>query len=81
MQIELPDFLLDVSDEQTVRIDIACALFARGYWSSGAAARWVGMERVVFWEELAKREISLIDEAGALEDVRKALAESIPERA
>ena len=81
MQIELPDFLLDGSDERTVRIDIACALFARGYWSSGRAAMWVPMDKFDFWEELAKREISRIDEAGALEDVRRALEEPIPERA
>ena len=71
MQIELPDFLLDVSDERTVRIDIACALFARGYWSSGRAAEWVGMEKALFWDELHKREIPLFDEAGVLEDIEQ----------
>lgn len=70
MTIELPDFLLDAADERTVRIDIAAALFERGYWSSGRAAEWVGMPTVAFWRELTKREVSRFDENDVLEDIK-----------
>jgi predicted HTH domain antitoxin len=60
MTIEIPDETLKHAemDEHQFKIEVACFLFEKGIMSSGKAARFCGMPRIEFWEELGKRKIS-----------------------
>ncbi len=67
-----PDFLrLLGKSEQEVKIELAIFFFTSHYLSTGQAARFAGMSRVEFWEELGKREIPIFDyeEANLREEV------------
>jgi predicted HTH domain antitoxin len=57
-----PDFLrLLGKSEQEVKIELAVFFFTSHYLSTGQAARFAGMSRVEFWEELGKRKIPIFD--------------------
>ena len=67
-----PDFLrLLGKSEQEVRVELAVFFYTSHYLSTGQAARFAGMSRVEFWEELGKRKISIFDyeEASLHEEV------------
>jgi len=58
MTITLPDdpALLHL-DENLLRIDLACSLFAAGRVARGVAARVAGLDSLAFDEELFRRKI------------------------
>jgi predicted HTH domain antitoxin len=63
--VELPDELagvlheLEPCEDRALLVETVCGLYARGRVSGGKAARLLGVDRFVFQEELAKRDIPL----------------------
>ncbi len=73
MTLTLPDDpALAEFNEDDLRLDLACGLFAAGRVSRGVAARIAGMERRSFDEEVFSRRISSYSEEALTQD-RKAL--------
>lgn len=61
MPLTIPDDLLNSAGltEAEARIEIACRLFEADKLGLWAAARWLGMSRVEFEQELLQRRIPL----------------------
>ncbi len=63
--LDLPDDFVNLMGLQPdaapaqVKMELACALYARNLLSCGRAARLAGMDRIHFWEELGNRNIPL----------------------
>jgi predicted HTH domain antitoxin len=64
--IDLPDEMVRLLDEagggadRGLLLEVAGSLVARGLLSSGRAARLLGMERLDFLEEMARRKLSIV---------------------
>jgi predicted HTH domain antitoxin len=64
--IDLPDEMAGLLDEagggadRGLLLELAGSLVARGLLSSGRAARLLGMERLDFLEEMARRKLSIV---------------------
>lgn len=67
MTVDVPDELARLLDEAGGRaerglvVEAAASLVARGCLSSGRAARLLGMSRLDFIEEMARRKLSIVD--------------------
>ena len=61
MSLTIPDSVLKSAglNEREGQIEIACRLFDSGTLTKSAAAKWLGMNRSEFEEELFKRNIPL----------------------
>ena len=63
--VDLPDELagvlheLEPCQDRALILETVCGLYSRGRISGGKAARLLGVDRLVFQQELAKREIPL----------------------
>ena len=80
MVLEIPDDViarlpLEVADRQRELLtDLVCGLYASWKINSGLAAKWLGISRPEFWEELGQRQIprqitsEMIGEDAALAD-------------
>ncbi len=56
------DFLkLIGKSEEDLKIELAVFFFTSHYLSTGQAARFAGISRIEFWEELGKRKIPIFD--------------------
>ncbi len=66
VMVDLPEemaLLLDETDGRTGRgllVEAAASLVARGCLSSGKAARLLGMSRLDFLDEMARRKLSVV---------------------
>lgn len=62
MPLTIPDEWLSQAglEETEARIEIACRLFAAGKLVFPQAARWAGLDRTAFEEELLRRNLPLV---------------------
>lgn len=47
----------DAARERELTTDLVCGLYADSKVNSAVAARWLGVSRIQFWDELGKRQI------------------------
>lgn len=73
MSLTVPDFILESAglSEREGQVEIACRLFDSQRLTKAAAAKWLGMNRKEFEEELFKRNIPLfrLSEADLQHDI------------
>ena len=70
MTIELPDEALEASQTpQELRLELACALYARGRIGKVAGTRLAGVDFFTFQRALGERSIPLYSEAMLTEDL------------
>jgi len=72
MVIEIPNDLLNTTgkSEADVKLELAIFFYTNFKASSGRCAKFAGIPRVVFWDELGKRGFPInYDEAALAQDV------------
>lgn len=57
-------------DDKAIRLELAIFFYKEFDLSSGQAAKFAGISRIAFWQELGKRKIPIAyDETDALHDI------------